>query len=240
MASKEDRHPTNTAVIGSLGSGFPWRVRSRGRAGPVTAAANVRERRPMPGCICCAAATGRSTPAGQSISTAGLPATSVASPVATRPAVCPSSLQWQSQWTTEPLPAAKRHASSACRGQPSPRYSPPRHGCDPALGPHRDPVLNARRPRSWHCDRRPISGLASPSSPMPIAQAAEAREQSSRAESRPGDARFMVTIRRGRGSSSAASAGLSGSRTKLSSSPRPLSADLPRGEASQPWALAAR
>ena len=73
---------------------------------------------PRPGSMCCAAATARSTRAGRSISSAGLSATEPASRAAIRPAGCRSSSSLRCRWPTARLLAARRHASSACRGQP--------------------------------------------------------------------------------------------------------------------------
>ena len=87
--------------------------------GPIPPAANSLERCPMHGCICCGAATGRSTRAGRLTSSGGSHATGPASPAATRQADYLSSSRSRFRWRTEPPPAARRRASSAYHGQPS-------------------------------------------------------------------------------------------------------------------------
>jgi hypothetical protein len=80
---------------------------------------------PRPGCSCCAAVTARSTRVGRSMSSAGLRATGPASRAATRPAGCPSSSSLRCRCSTALLLAARRHGSSACRGQRSSRCLAP-------------------------------------------------------------------------------------------------------------------
>lgn len=83
------------------------------------------DRCPKPGCICCAAATARSTRAGRWISSAGLRATEPGQPAATRPVDFPSRLSLRCRCLTARLLAARRRVSSAYRGRRSSRSSAP-------------------------------------------------------------------------------------------------------------------